>query len=69
VPALRMHKGKDIHPFIAVSHRCFDRGSLRSPDAPQDRFEANPMLIHRPHLNAGVWMLVLHQRQLVRQVF
>jgi hypothetical protein len=61
LPALWMHKGKDIHPFIALGHRGFDGGSLGSPDASQDRFEADPMLIHGPQLDAGLGVLVLHQ--------
>jgi hypothetical protein len=52
-----------------MSHRSFDRGSFGSPDASQDRFEADPMLIHRPQLNAGLRMLVLYQSELVRQFF
>jgi hypothetical protein len=68
-PTLGMDKGKDIHPFVALGHRGLDRGSLGSPDPPQDRFEADPVLIHTPQLNAGVWMLVLHQSELVRQFF
>ena len=33
LPTLGMDKGKDIHPFIALGHRSFHRGSLGSPDA------------------------------------
>ena len=64
-----MHKRKDIHPFIALGHRGFDRGSQGSPNASQDRFEADPMLIHGPELDAGLWMLVLHQGHLFREFF
>ena len=60
LPALWMNKGKDIHPFIALGHRGFHRRSLWSPDASQDRFETNPMLIHRPQFDAGLGMVVLH---------
>ena len=30
---------------------------------------ADPMLIHGPRLDAGLWMLVLHQSELLRQFF
>jgi len=60
---------KDIHPFVALGHRGFDRGSFGCPDAAQNRFEADAMLIHGPRLDAGVGILVLHQSHLLRQFF
>src|SRR5579885_995499 len=67
--ALWMHKGKDVHPFRALGYRGFDRRSLGSPDPSQDWFEADPMLIHRPELDAGLGVVVLPQGELVRQFF
>jgi len=67
--ALWMHKGKDVHPFVALGYRGFDRRSLGSPDPSQDWFEADPMLIHRPELDAGLGVVVLPQGELVRQFF
>ena len=61
--------GQDVHPFIALGHWGFHRRPLGSPDAAQDRFEADAMFIHGPRLDAGVGMLVLHQGYLVREVF
>jgi hypothetical protein len=69
LPALRMHKGKNIHPFVALGHQGFDRSSLGSPDASQDRFEANPMLIPAPPLDARLGMGVLNECDLFGQVF
>ena len=61
--------GQDVHSFIVLGHWGFHRRTLGSPDAAQDRFEADAMLIHGPRLDAGVGMLVLHQGYLVREVF
>ena len=60
---------QDIHPFIALGHRGIHRRTLRSPDAPQDWFEANAMLIHRPKLSLCLRVLVLHQCELILQFF
>ena len=67
--ALRMHKGEDIHPFIALSHWGFDCCSLWCPDPSQNRFETDTMLIHRPQLDAGLAVLLLYQRYLFWQFF
>jgi hypothetical protein len=68
-PALGMHKGKDVHPFITLGYWGFHRCTLRSPDASQDRLEANPMLIHGPEFSLCLRVLVLHQSELVWQFF
>ena len=64
-----MHKSKDIHPFVALGYWSFHRRSLGRPDASQDRFETDAMLIHGPELDAGVWVLMLHHGEVVRQFF
>ena len=69
LPALWTHKGQDVHPLIALGHGGFHCRSLGSPNSSQDRFEANPMLIHRPELNLRLRVLVLHQGYLFWQFF
>lgn len=64
-----MHKGKHVHPFIALGHRGVDRRSLWGPDSSQDRLETNAVLIHGPEFDAGLGMLVLHQGHVLGKFF
>lgn len=69
LPALRMHKSVDIHPLVVRSNWRGNRRPFERPDPSQDRFEANAMLIHRPHFDARLRIRLLHGGDLLGQFF
>jgi hypothetical protein len=69
LPTLRMDKGKDLHPFIALGHWGFHRCSLCGPDPSQDGLETDTVLVHRPELNLRLGVLLLHKGYLLRNFF
>jgi len=53
----RRDKGGDVKPFVTVMAERDRTLADRRPDAPMDRFQADPMLVHRPDLHRLVGML------------
>ena len=68
-PAFGMNKGEDVHPLIAWGHWRFDRRSFWGPDASENGFEANAMLIHTPQFDGGLRLGGSHCLDLLRQFF
>ena len=55
---LRLDKAIQVHPLIALSDHGSDSAAFACPDAAQDRFEADAVLILAPQLNLSLWILL-----------
>ena len=58
-----MDEADEVAPGKAVLHHCHWPLTDRRPDAPQERFQADAMLIGRPQLHLGVWERRRHRLQ------
>jgi len=68
-PALWMHTGVDVHPFVALRHHRFDSPSFQRPDPPQDRLEADTVLIGAPEFHTGLWICLVNGLHFLGQFF
>lgn len=64
-----LHKPIEIHPLIARSDHGPHSAPLAGPDAAQDRFETDAMLILAPEFQAGFWRRLLQSEDLFGQFF
>jgi len=55
----RFDKAPDIKPLVTVMAKRNGPLAFRRPYSSQDRLQADPMLVHRPELDACVRMLLL----------
>lgn len=67
--ALWFHKPIEIHPLIALPDHSSHSGPLSSPNAAQDRFETDAMLILAPEFNAGFWIGLMELLNLLWEFF
>ena len=67
--ALWLHKPIEIHPLIARSDHSPYPGSFSCPDAAQDRFETDVVLILAPEFNAGFWIRLMQLLKLFWEFF
>lgn len=67
--ALWLHKPIEIHPLIARSDHSPHPGALAGPDAAQDRFETDAVLILAPEFNAGFWIGLMQLLDLLWEFF
>ena len=65
----RMDKTVDVKPLVAVMDRDAWTGSFPHPDAAQDRFQTDAMLIGRPQFNGGLGEGLLQFFYLLRKFF
>src|SRR5260221_1747095 len=68
VPCFRFYEAIDIEPLIALVHANERTMPSTCPDASDDRFQADAMLIHRPQLYLGVRMGLLDVANLLWQL-
>lgn len=66
---LWLDKAIQIHPLIARSDHGAHAGPLARPDAAQDRFETDAVLILTPQFDAGFWIRLLQRGDLFGQFF
>ena len=59
----------EIHPLIARSDHSPYPGSFSRPDAAQDRFETDAVLILAPEFNAGFWIRLMQLLKLFWEFF
>ncbi len=59
----------EIHPLIAWSDHSPHPGALAGPDAAQDRFETDAVLILAPEFNAGFWIGLMQLLDLLWEFF
>ena len=59
----------EIHPLIARSDHRPHSGPLSGPDAAQDRFETDAVLILAPQFNAGLWIRLMQRLDLLWEFF
>lgn len=67
--ALGLDKPIEIHPLIARSDDDPHSRPLACPDAAQDRFEPDAMLILAPEFNAGFWIRLAQLFDLLGEFF
>ena len=67
--ALRLHQPVEIHPLLALANHDPHSGPFAGPDAAQNRFEANAVLILAPEFQAGFWVRLLQREDLLGQFF
>jgi len=67
--ALWLNKPVEVHPLVARSHNRSHSASCFGPDATQDGFEADAMLILAPQFNPGFWIRFLQLVDLFGQFF
>jgi hypothetical protein len=67
--ALWLDKPIEIHPLIARSDHGPHSGSLSSPDAAQNRFETDAVLILAPEFNVGFWIRLMQLLNLLWEFF
>ena len=67
--ALWFYKPVEIHPLIALADDGPHSGSLASPDAAQDRFETDAVLILTPQFQAGFGRRLPQRLDLLGQFF
>lgn len=67
--ALWLHKPIEIHPLIARSDHGPHSGPLSGPDAAQNRFETDAVLILAPEFNAGFWIRLMQRLDLLWEFF
>ena len=65
----RMHEGVDIHPLITRLHEDTRARSFPNPDAAQQRFETDAVLIKSPQFDEGFRMILLDLGYLDRKFF
>ena len=65
----RLHKRVDVKPLVALLDGHARTRAFTHPDAAQDRFEADAMLIGGPQLHIGLGMSLLQRFQLLRKLF
>src|SRR2546429_5975020 len=68
-PRLRMHKAIDVHPLVARLHDHPRTHALLHPDATQQGFETDAMLIKGPEFDACLGMLPLDLGSLAGKFF
>jgi hypothetical protein len=66
---LRLDKAIQVPPLIALSDHCSDSAPFACPDAAQEGFEADVVLILAPHLNLSLWILLSQLLNLLWEVF
>ena len=64
-----LHKPIQIHPLIALADYSPHSAPLAGPDAAQDGFEADAVLILAPEFKAGFWVRLLQREDLLGQFF
>ena len=67
--AVWVHKAIQIHPLIAWSDHGPHSGPLAIPNAAQNRFETNAVLILAPQFNGGFWVRFLQLFDLLGEFF
>jgi len=67
--ALGLHKPIEIHPLIARSDHGPYSGPLARPDAAQNWFEADAVLILAPQFKAGFWIGLMQPCDLLWEFF
>src|SRR5215216_4842490 len=65
----RAHEAIHVHPFVAMLNPHNRPLAFAPPHAPNDRFEPNAMLVHRPLFHLGIGMRAADGLQRVRKVF
>jgi hypothetical protein len=65
----RLDKAIQIHPQVALSDYRPDSAPFACPDTTQDGFEADPVLILTPQLNACLWILLSQLLDLLWEFF
>jgi hypothetical protein len=64
-----LHKPVELHPLRALADHGSHSAPLAGPDAAQDRFESDAVLILAPEFNAGCWIRLLQREDLLGQFF
>jgi hypothetical protein len=64
-----LHQSVEIHPLLALADHGPHSGSLASPDAAQDRFEADAVFILAPEFQTRCWRRLAQCLHLLGQFF
>lgn len=67
--ALWLDKPIEMHPLIPLADHRSHSASLACPNAAQDGFEPDAMLILTPEFNGGVWMRLVQLFDLLGEFF